>query len=72
MEWPDLKRKFCRIASKKGVRKVADAIPADAKTVYRLIKGETLLPSRAVRASMARIVAEDESHASDMTDTGKE
>ncbi len=71
MQWDELKRKFCHIAAARGIRNVADAIPASHTTVYRLIKGETLHPSHAVRAAMTRIVDEDEKR-SDVEDTGKE
>lgn len=35
---------------------VADEIPADKVTAYRLIKGETKHPTRAIRAGIERIV----------------
>jgi len=59
-EWPSMRRQFARIAAKRGVQVVADAIPAGRDTVYRLIRGETQYPTRAVRAGVERIVKESE------------
>lgn len=55
-DWPDLRLKFRRIAAREGVSRIADEVPADRKTVYRLISGETQRPTRAVRAGIERVV----------------
>lgn len=58
--WPETRERFRYLVARKGVQNVADAIPAGRDTVYRLIKGETKEPTRAVRAGIERIVREDE------------
>lgn len=55
-KWEDTRREFCRIAAKRGVGNIADEIPANRATAYRLIRGETNTPSRAIRAGIERIV----------------
>lgn len=57
-DWPQTRREFRRIVAREGVEKVADAIPAGRDTVYRLIRGDTSHPTRAVRAGIERIVKE--------------
>ena len=64
-EWPDLFEKFHKIAAERGVRNVAPAIPADPKTVYRLINGDTRKPSLGVREGIKRIVRESEARCPD-------
>lgn len=59
-DWPETRRAFRRIVAREGVDKVADAIPAGRDTVYRLIRGDTSNPTRAVRAGVERIVRENE------------
>lgn len=49
-------RQFRRIAARHGVEKIAEEIPADRATVYRIIGGETVRPTRAVRAGIERVV----------------
>lgn len=56
--WPTTRREFSRIAAREGVEKIADEVPADPVTIYRLISGETRMPSRAIRAGVERIVQE--------------
>lgn len=58
MTWEDTRRDFCRIAAQKGVARVAEEIPAGRDTVYRLIRGTTEQPTRAVKAGIERIVKE--------------
>ena len=57
-DWSATRREFRRIVAREGVEKVADAIPAGRDTVYRLIRGDTANPTRAVRAGIERIVKE--------------
>jgi len=57
-DWPETFREFRRIAAESGVREVAQRIPADYSTVYRMLRGETAEPTRAVRAGIERIVTE--------------
>lgn len=54
--WQDTCAKFRHIAAVQGVQKVADAIPAGRDTVYRLLKGETTLPTKAVQAGITKLV----------------
>ena len=56
----ELRGKLRETVSRRGVRFVADAIPADRNTVYRLVKGETLKPTRAVQAAVERIVEQEQ------------
>ena len=58
-EWDELRVAFSHVAFKRGIEKVADAIPADRSTVYRIVRGETQKPTRAVRAAMERVVEEE-------------
>jgi DNA-binding phage protein len=57
-DWPETRRDFCRIAARMGVAQVAEQIPAGRDTVYRLLRGETEQPTRAVKAGIERIVKE--------------
>lgn len=60
-EWDDcLRRQFRYAVECDGVQKVADAIPAGRDTVYRLIKGQTGVPSLAVHAGIVRFLADRE------------
>lgn len=54
--WEETKREFCRMAARDGVRAIAELVPADFNTIYRLIRGETEVPTRAVRAGIERLV----------------
>lgn len=58
--WNDLRGDFCRLTAKRGVVKMAADIPADRATVYRLLKGETEQPTKAVQAAIERVVEENE------------
>ena len=55
----DLLRAFRRVASKRGVRKIAEELPAHASTVYRWLKRDTK-PSKALQAAMRRVVEKDQ------------
>lgn len=57
--WDKVREQFRYLVARRGVQNVADAIPAGRDTVYRLIKGETTEPTRAVRAGIERLVDED-------------
>lgn len=54
--WSELKPKLHRACGKNGVQKVADAIPADRNTVYRLLRGQTTRPSKAIKAGIEKLV----------------
>jgi hypothetical protein len=56
--WPETFRAFRRIAAKEGLTAIAEEIPADRATVYRIIGETTLHPSRAIRAGIERVVKE--------------
>ena len=58
LDWTKTRDEFRRIAAREGVYRVADDVPADPKTIYRLIRGETKTPTRAVRAGIERLVRE--------------
>jgi len=55
-KWDKLKPQIERICLRKGIAPVANAIPADRTTVYRLLNDSTAQPSRAVEAGIERIV----------------
>jgi hypothetical protein len=55
--WTRTCREFCRIAAREGVREIAEQVPVDPRTVYRMMRGEVERPSNAVRAGVERIVA---------------
>lgn len=57
-EWVDIREQFRRLVGTEGVEKVAHAIPAAATTVYRLVRGDTQRPTRAVRASIEKLIEE--------------
>lgn len=59
-EWPETRRKFQRIVAREGARTVAKRIPVHFVTVYRLIKGQSASPSRAVKMNIERIVQDDD------------
>jgi hypothetical protein len=59
-DWDKVREQFRYLVARRGVQNVADAIPAGRDTVYRLIKGETTEPTRAVRAGIERLVDEEE------------
>jgi len=56
--WNDLREDFQREVFSQGIAKIAEAIPADRSTVYRLLKGETERPSNAIKAGVERVVRE--------------
>jgi len=55
-KWDELKPAIERICLRRGIPRVADAIPANPATVYKLLRGDTAQPSRAVEAGIERIV----------------
>ena len=57
-DWSKTCEAFRRIAAREGLVKIAEEIPAHHATVYRLVRGDTQHPSRAVRAGIERIVEE--------------
>lgn len=57
-EWDKTRSEFLRIAAINGVYAIAEQVPAGPNTIYRLIRGETDMPTRAVRAGIERIVRE--------------
>jgi predicted N-acyltransferase len=59
-KWDKLKPEIERICLRRGIPKVANAIPANPATVYRLLNNETSQPSRAVEAGIERIVEREQ------------
>jgi hypothetical protein len=57
-EWESIRDEFRRLARREGITNIAREIPADRRTVYRLIDGPTQTPSRAVFAGIERLVNE--------------
>ena len=58
--WQDLREPFATVVFQRGVDNVADAIPADRATVYRLLTGETQNPTRAILAGIERVVEQQQ------------
>lgn len=58
--WDELRSDFQHVAFKNGIEKVADAIPADRATVYRILNGSTQRPTRAVQQGIERVVEENQ------------
>ena len=56
--WDELRSDFEHVAFKSGIENVADAIPADRATVYRILNGSTQRPTRAVQQGIERVVEE--------------
>lgn len=58
--WDDLQPEFRRVVlgRRAPIGEIADRIPADRATVYRLMNGETKHPSRAIIAGVERLVDE--------------
>lgn len=61
-EWTKTCEAFQRIAATEGVYRIADRVPAAPNTIYRMIRGDTRCPTRAVRAGIERIVEEHQKH----------
>ena len=57
LQWDVLLDKLRLVVARRGVENVADAIPVDRATVYRLLSGKTRRPTRAVRAGVERLVS---------------
>ena len=57
--WADLRNEFELEVFRRGVTKMARAIPAGRTTVYRLLKGQVKRPTKAIRAGIERIVKEE-------------
>ena len=54
--WDELTNELRGVVFKRGVQEVAQEIPAHRATVYRIIGGEVVRPSQAVRAGVERVV----------------
>lgn len=54
--WQELRPDFERVVFARGMSNVAHLIPADRATVYRLLRGDTQRPTRAVLAGIERVV----------------
>lgn len=56
--WEDVRQDFRAIVAREGVEAVARRIPAHRSTVYRLVKGESRRPVKAIFAAVERVVAD--------------
>jgi len=63
--WDDLRERLRHVVRMRGVDRVADEIPADRVTVFRLLNGSTKVPSLAVRAGIEQVVASREQRESE-------
>ena len=59
-EWDETFRKFRHVAACEGVRRIAAEVPVDPSNLYKLLRGDTKNPTRAVRAGIERVVKEHE------------
>lgn len=57
-DWTRTREEFRRLAARAGISRMAARIPADRTTLYRILTGKTGTPSRAIRASIERILDE--------------
>ena len=61
-EWTDdLRERLRHVVRMRGAERVADEIPTDRRTVFRLLSGETRRPSLAIVAGVERVVYARES-----------
>jgi hypothetical protein len=58
--WDETRREFCRFAARKGVKSAAQKVPCDRETIYRLMRGETQRPTKAIKQSIERIVDKEQ------------
>lgn len=56
--WEDVRQDFRAIVAREGAASVARRIPAHRSTVYRLVKGESRRPIRAIFVAVERVVAD--------------
>ena len=64
-EWQDLRQRLERVVRMRGVDAVAEEIPADPKTVYRLVHGKVARPTLAVREGVRNVVEAREARTRD-------
>lgn len=60
-DWQAMREEFRRLAARAGFTRMAAKIPADRTTLYRILTGKTGKPSRAIQASIERILVETKS-----------
>lgn len=53
-KWDELEEPFKALVFRDGVRQVAEKVPMDRATVYRIINGDTRRPSLAIQAGVER------------------
>lgn len=58
-EWSELRDEFRAYAWPKRVSEVASDLPADRRTIYRLLKGETNSPTMALRSAIERMLSRE-------------
>lgn len=56
--WEDVRQDFRVIVAREGAAAIARRIPAHRSTVYRLVKGESRRPIRAIFVAVERVVAD--------------
>ena len=55
-EWNQLRERLRHVVRMRGADRVADEIPVDRRTVFRLLSGETRRPCLAIRVGIERVV----------------
>lgn len=56
--WEDVRQDFRAVVARDGAAAVARRIPVHRSTVYRLVKGESRRPIRAIFVAVERVVAD--------------
>ena len=56
--WSDLRADFSELVRERGLKAVSDVIPASTMTVWRLATGRVDNPTRAICASIERILGD--------------
>lgn len=56
--WEDVRQDFRAVVARDGAAAVARRIPVHRSTVYRLLKGESRRPIKAVFVAVERVVAD--------------
>ena len=55
-DWDSTVDRFRRVVRMRGADRVADEIPADRATVFRILGGQTRYPSAAIRNGIRNVV----------------
>lgn len=59
-EVDDLRERLRQVVRARGVDRVADDVPCDRSTIFRMLRGDTVRPARAVAEGIQRVVDDEE------------